>query len=87
MNMFPSLIGTIFYVGLLLINAMAVLSEDRFLARSKSFECRDTLELSNLFSRLVLLESADRQCRIQPNLRPEWLRSRAGGCFDENQID
>ncbi|KAK0453633.1 ER-to-golgi transport membrane protein [Armillaria borealis] len=30
--MFP-LLGTIFYVGLLVVNAMAVLSEDRFLAR------------------------------------------------------
>ncbi len=29
-----ALLGTIFYVALLLINAMAVLSEDRFLARS-----------------------------------------------------
>jgi hypothetical protein len=29
-------IGTILYVSLLLINAMAVLSEDRFLARSKN---------------------------------------------------
>ncbi|KAF4574624.1 hypothetical protein EYR40_005631 [Pleurotus pulmonarius] len=28
-----ALLGTIFYVALLLINAMAVLSEDRFLAR------------------------------------------------------
>ena len=27
-------LGSILYVGLLLINAMAVLSEDRFLARS-----------------------------------------------------
>lgn len=27
------LLGTIFYVALLLVNAMAVLSEDRFLAR------------------------------------------------------
>jgi hypothetical protein len=32
--MFP-LLGTIFYVALLLVNAMAVLSEDRFLARSE----------------------------------------------------
>lgn len=30
-------IGTILYVSLLLINAMAVLSEDRFLARSVSY--------------------------------------------------
>lgn len=29
-------LGTILYVSLLLINAMAVLSEDRFLARSTS---------------------------------------------------
>lgn len=29
-------LGTILYVGLLLVNAMAVLSEDRFLARSTS---------------------------------------------------
>ena len=27
-------LGTVFYVALLLVNAMAVLSEDRFLARS-----------------------------------------------------
>lgn len=34
--MFP-LLGTIIYVVLLLVNAMAVLSEDRFLARSELF--------------------------------------------------
>lgn len=30
-------LGTILYVAILLINAMAVLSEDRFLARSASY--------------------------------------------------
>jgi hypothetical protein len=30
------LFGTIFYVSLFLVNAMAVLSEDRFLARGTS---------------------------------------------------
>lgn len=37
--MFP-LLGTIFYVGLLIVNAMAVLSEERFLAPSTArFVC------------------------------------------------
>jgi len=40
-------IGTILYVSLLLINAMAVLSEDRFLVRSKN--C----------SSLLILQSTD----------------------------
>ncbi|TPX58815.1 hypothetical protein PhCBS80983_g02880 [Powellomyces hirtus] len=31
-------LGTLFYVGLLFINAIAVLHEERFLARSKSTE-------------------------------------------------
>ena len=33
-------LGGIFYIGLLLINAVAVLSEDRFLARSACLLCR-----------------------------------------------
>lgn len=37
-------LGSILYVGLLLINAMAVLSEDRFLARST---CRNMLDINH----------------------------------------
>ena len=50
-------LGGIFYIGLLLINAVAVLSEDRFLARSACLfavphphTCRHVLLLSRLQS-------------------------------------
>jgi hypothetical protein len=59
-------LGTIFYVGLLLINALAVLSEDRFLARS-SYEPL-TLHRNSL---TVYAKSVG----LQPNLKISTLLS------------
>jgi hypothetical protein len=41
-------LGGIFYIGLLLVNAVAVLSEDRFLARSACLLCRRHFPLKRL---------------------------------------
>lgn len=47
------MLGVILYVMLLLINAMAILSEDRFLARSSCCCSRLTFEILTVFDQSV----------------------------------
>ncbi len=53
-------LGGIFYIGLLLINAVAVLSEDRFLARSACPLVMAVFQLQaaySSYSRMVIIRS------------------------------
>ena len=64
-------LGSIFYAALLLINAMAVLSEERFLAPSSYLivvQC--STSLTSKVSRMVILSNAERERRISTAIRP-----------------
>ena len=74
-------IGTILYVSLLLINAVAVLSEDRFLARSVFCSFLSfTHPVISLYSWLDLNPTSELQHHLSPGLRPIWLWLRTTGC-------
>ena len=68
-------LGRIFYIGLLLINAIAVLSEDRFLARSACLVCHATpsypytrTSLSFIFCSRMVVRFSTKQCRVSTKL-------------------
>lgn len=89
-------LGTILYVSLLLINAMAVLSEDRFLARSTSpgsAYCGAVRSWHPASSRLVFRAATTNQPRLWPaicsTIRPSCI-PRSAGCRREgtaNNLD
>jgi hypothetical protein len=66
-------LGGIFYIGLLLINAVAVLSEDRFLARSAclfavTYHHTHNTPLSFTFRSRMVVRSSTKQCRVSTKL-------------------
>jgi len=81
------MLGTILYVALLLINAMAVLSEDRFLARSILFFLGSFDLVSNIWLSSRLVYGASSKRRIS-NIWPGWLWCNAGargGGWDQDK--
>jgi hypothetical protein len=67
-------LGGIFYIGLLLVNAVAILSEDRFLARSACFVCHATPSypythnLSFTFCSRMVVRFSTKQRRVSTKL-------------------
>ena len=74
-------LGSILYVALLLINAMAVLSEDRFLARSTCLTASHDLEYSHPIvpSWLGVHTGSGATGRIRATVRAAVRPSRTGG--------
>ena len=82
------MLGVILYVTLLLINAMAILSEDRFLARSPCCCSRLTFEiLMSSSSRLVIHTTCKHERCLSPAIRSDRLRCRAARCRRESPTD